>query len=315
MLVCLTAAAVPASAQHFKQITGTPLSQIAAGRKEVWGLYNSGIYRFNPNTESFDQIPGALAQIAVGGGSLMQTDEVWGVNNGYVYRFNFSTNAFDWVRGFEQCKFCIPVLFSQIVVGAGYEDNCHPYEVWGVSYFPDVNVYRYNYCTSLFDNTPKLFDIGGTETHVAFTRIAVDGGSVWGLSGSSVPAYVFEYSQQSGWGQASALGPSFQQISIGINGVWALDSTGEVWNWQSGLFTFPIGGYPGGSANQLAAGGDGVWVIYDNSLVARYDFQNGSFSSVPLPAGADSAAQIAVGSGAGVWMVDISDQVYTLVRP
>jgi hypothetical protein len=68
------------------------------------------------------------------------------------------------------------------VVGAGYEDNCHPYEVRGVSYFPDVNVYRYNYCTSLFDNTPTLFDIGGTETHVAFTRMrsteAVSGDSL-----------------------------------------------------------------------------------------------------------------------------------------
>ena len=36
MLICLTVV-VPASAQHFKQITGTPLLQIAAGRKEVWG--------------------------------------------------------------------------------------------------------------------------------------------------------------------------------------------------------------------------------------------------------------------------------------
>jgi Tectonin domain len=313
MLICLTAAVVPASAQHFKQITGTPLSQIAAGRKEVWGLYNSQIYRFNPNTESFDPIPGALTQIAVGGGTLMQTDEVWGINNGEVYRFNFNTNTFDSVPGGPKpCKFCIVVSFSQIAVGAGYEDNCHPYEVWVLTSLG--NPYRYNYCTSLFDNTPTLFDIGGTETHVAFTRIAVNAGSVWGLSASTVPALVFEYSQQSGWGQANDLG-SFQQISIGINGVWALDSTGEVWNWQSGLFRMPIGGYPGGAANQLAAGGDGVWVIYDNSLVARYDFQNGSFSSVPLPAGADSAAQIAVGSGAGVWMVDISDQVYTLVRP
>jgi hypothetical protein len=57
MLICLTGAVVPASARHFKQITGTPLSQIAAGRKEVWGLYNSRIYRFNPDTETFAQIP------------------------------------------------------------------------------------------------------------------------------------------------------------------------------------------------------------------------------------------------------------------
>jgi hypothetical protein len=50
MLVCWLAAAVPASAQHFQEIPDRLLSQIAAGRTEVWGLYDSQIYRFNPGT-------------------------------------------------------------------------------------------------------------------------------------------------------------------------------------------------------------------------------------------------------------------------
>jgi hypothetical protein len=279
-------------------------------------------YRFNPGAQTFSQIPGALAQIAVGGGTLMQTDEVWGVNNGYVYRFNFNTNAFDSVRGFEPCQFCIPVFFSQIVVGAGYEDSCHPYEVWGISYFPGVNVYRYNYCTSLFDNTPTVFDIDGTETQIAFTQIAVDGGCVWGLSGSSVPVYLSEYNQQSGWaGPAIALGPTFQQITIGINGVWAVDSTGLVWNWQSsgsGIDSYPRFTNPGGLVTKIASGEDGVWIIYNAGKIARYDFQQATagFTNVALPPDANPAAvQIAVGSGAGVWVLDASDEVFTFVRP
>jgi streptogramin lyase len=59
-----------------------------------------------------------------------------------------------------------------------------------------------------------------------------------------------------------------------------------------------------------------VWVIYNAGEIARYDFQQASFSNVPLPADANPAAvQIAVGSGAGVWVLDASDEVFTFVRP
>jgi len=37
MLICSTAAVVPASAQHFQPMKGA-LTQIAAGRNKVWGL-------------------------------------------------------------------------------------------------------------------------------------------------------------------------------------------------------------------------------------------------------------------------------------
>ena len=181
-LSCLTAAAVPASAQHFQQITGTPLSQIAAGRKEVWGLYNSRIYRFNPGSGGFDQIQGSLSQIAVGGGTLLQSDEVWGLDSGgSAYRFNFSTKTFTLQSGPGVLQ------LSQIAVGAGYEDNCHPYEIWGIN---STYIYRYNYCISQFEN----IEISFIDTYIPeggmFTQIAVSGaGDVWGLyPGSSAPA-------------------------------------------------------------------------------------------------------------------------------
>src|SRR4029077_1724463 len=80
--LCWAATVVPASAQHFKQIPGS-LAQVAAGRSEVWGLDPSNqVYRFNSATTTFARIPGTLklTQIAVGGGTVLQTDQVWGIN-------------------------------------------------------------------------------------------------------------------------------------------------------------------------------------------------------------------------------------------
>lgn len=139
LLICWAGITIPASAQHFQQITGT-LSQVAAGRAEVWGINTSQkIYRLNSSTKTFTHSAGwpALTQIAVGGGTSVQGDEVWGLNaSGAIYRFNLSTKMFSAVTG----------VLSQIVVGEGVTDNCHPYEVWGIN--PLSNVYRYNYCTS-----------------------------------------------------------------------------------------------------------------------------------------------------------------------
>ncbi len=47
---CWAAVIVPASAQHFEQIPGS-LTQVAAGRAEVWGINASQqVYRFNATT-------------------------------------------------------------------------------------------------------------------------------------------------------------------------------------------------------------------------------------------------------------------------
>jgi hypothetical protein len=354
MLICLSAAVVPASAQHFKQITGTPLSQIAAGRKEVWGLYNSRVYRFNSNTEGFDQVPGALTQIVVGGGTLMQSDEVWGINNGEVYRFDFNTNTLVNVPGPKPCKFCFVFPFSQIAVGAGYADNCHPYEVWVTTSFVG-SIYRYNYCTSQLENIPN-----GAPGNPPLIQIAVGGGGdVWELlgpytfDGESLGPSACEYFPglfqgsstppiQGYWDRcfstygttnaAPAPGVSWQQLAVGINDVWAVDSAGEIWSWApqdfvgqpwAPLLLFPPGD-PSGSATfatKIASGGDGAWIIYGFSatesqgLIARYNFQNFGFINVPLPPDTPAVAQIAVGSGAGVWVLDTSDEVFVFVRP
>ena len=325
MLICWTAAVAPASAQHFQQMTGS-LTKVAVGYAEVWGLNGSQIYRFNPGTKTFGQIPGSFTQVAVGGGTLLQRDEVWALNtSGYIYRFNFSTKAFAYVPGIRFGGVLPGLRFTQIVVGDGDEDKCHTYEVWGrnVDIYGSVNIYRYNYCTSLFDYI---------QTPNPFTVIATGGGDVWGLDEY---AQIWHYNYQTpGWTQTN--GGTLQQIAVGVNDVWGLDGNGAVYRYNP-LYDqyfnqFLVVQTPAGTAatvTQIAAGGNGVWALYTYGagisginptygMVARFDSQIQTFMNVGgcvVQCGGNNLAQIAVGSGGGVWGVTSSGKVYAFVRP
>ena len=287
-LICGVALVVPASAQHFKRITGT-LDQVAAGRAEVWGINASReIYRFNSSTKTFTHTAGwpALTQIAVGGGTSVQADDVWGVNaGGTIYRFNLSTKTFSAVTG----------VLSQIVVGEGVEDNCHPYEVWGIN--PLSHVYRYNYCTSGFDQS---------AIPNPFTHIATGGGAVWGLD-EFAQIWYYDF-PSSTWIQVPG---SLQQIVVGVNDVWGINGLGAIYRYDPATAGFvqydQLNGAP--TLAQIAAGGNGIWGIDASQRIYHFDYTF-SFQQVP-----GFLVQIAVGSGAGVWGVNSSNQVYTFVRP
>ena len=134
VLACCAALVAPASAQHLRQVGGTGFAQVAAGRNEVFTIGTSNqVYRYNPGTKAFVQIPGSLTQVAVGGGTVRQQDEIWGVGtSGLIYHFNYGTKTFTQVGG----------SLVQIVVGEGIWDNCHPYEVWGLNAADWI--FRYN---------------------------------------------------------------------------------------------------------------------------------------------------------------------------
>jgi hypothetical protein len=305
-------------------MTGS-LTQIAAGRAEVWGLNGSQPYRFDSSTKKFgkisDKISGPLAQIAVGGGSLLQPDQVWGINaSGYIYQYDFGSKAFVYVAGGVQCKFCVFVSFSQIAVGEGDVDftGCHPYEVWAVGGpFGASYPYRYNYCTGSFD----LIPIGSGST-IPFTHLAVGRSQVWGLDAN---AQIWQYrSYASGFIQITSGGyyGTLQQIAVGVNDVWGLDGNGTVYRYEPISATFLTEPNVGNLLTQITAGGDGVWAIVTSGnipgLVTDYDPNwpsDATFSIIPSFPDPPPATQIAVGSGAGVWVVNSSNQVYAWVRP
>lgn len=338
LMVCGWAATtVPARAQHFEQISGS-LTQIAAGRAEVWGLNGSEVFRFDASTKTFNHISGSLVQIAVGGGSLLQRDQVWGVNAaGTVYRFNFSTNAFTRMPG----------NLKQIAVGKGNADtinpdNCHAYEVWGIGPGPngdgEGNVWRYNFCSSSFDNiqNPHPFN-------TPVTQIAVGDSNVWANDELFPSEYI-----NGGWFQ-SPNWARFDQIAVGVDeDVWGMVPFGGPDTPDTLVRILPGTGSPdapqsleqicivvcqsGGPTPVLVAtGGEGTWVVYyaaPNFEIARYTnlgseqpvIKGSVFSWL---GGTGSVVQVAVGSGAGVWVITkrvtfgrgSNYQVWAYVRP
>jgi hypothetical protein len=305
LLICSTAAVVPASAQHFKQIPGS-LSYIAAGRNEVWGLQFPGglIWRFNPSTQSFNQVPGSLAQIAVGGGTLLLPDAVWGTNGGSVFSFNLSTNAHT-----QRMPTAPPgSSYKQVAVGEGYADvsGCHPYEVWFLAGIGSSGApWRYNYCQNVFVEVPL-------PSATPFTHIATGGGDIWALDADARIWHFDTFNQ--GWNEVlGGYGGTLQQITVGVSDVWGLDGNGAVYRFDpySQTFVMYLDALNAGSPMQIAAGGDGVWVFegpYANNGL-RYDSLNGSQNVGSF------WTQVAVGSGAGVWVLNTSSNVYTWVRP
>jgi hypothetical protein len=290
LLICCSLLVIPASAQHFQQVTGFTgsMTQVAAGRSEVWGINTPGnVFRLVGS--KFVPVSGALSKIAVGGGTAFQNDEIWGLDeSGNIFHFNYGT------KSFTQFKGGLTDSLAQIAVGEGYNDGCHAYEVWGINF--NQNAFRYNYCNQVFEGLP---------INLLFQQVSTAAGAIWGLNNASqLLAYNFGTLQFQNTGQNG-----FTSFAADGNDVWVLSGgTGDI---------FAVGAFNGsygasrinGTLAQLAAGSDGVWGIDSNQNIYRFDPAVGSFVIVP-----GSLTQIAVGTGAGVWGVDISGRVFTFVR-
>jgi len=180
---------------------------------------------------------------------------------------------------------------AQITVGEGDTDSCHPYEVWGIN--ADQNIFRYNYCTVTWDNTPGFL-----------ASISTGGGDVWGINAAG-QIFQFNFVTQQ-WVQIAG---SLKQITVGVNDVWGLDSSGKAYRYE-GAAGF-VQTY-GALFTQIVAGGNGVWgvvVSYPNPDIVRLDPDLGTVVDVP-----GSLTQIAVGYGAGVWGVNSADAVYSFIH-
>jgi hypothetical protein len=303
---------LPASAQHFQQVKGSLVS-VAAGRNEVFGIDAHGLpWRYDAAKLSFEKVTGAtsLVQIAVGGGTLSQLDEVWALAaHNKVFRFNYRTDAFD----------PIPApAFSQITVGEGAAQNilssslnpdkCYPYEVWGAEPNPGPDTSglfaRYNFCENTFDS---FFRFSGN-----MIQGATGGGDVWGLEKTRNPTDANPVHFIDSEGEINFLfssGSPMSQITVGVNDVWGIDSSNQIFRYDPNTNGFvQLGNSP--QLRQIAAGGDGVWGVDPIGQIWRFDSSSASFVQVD-----GVLKSIAVGYGAGVWGVDSADEVFTFVRP
>ena len=124
---------------------------------EVWGLNtSSNIYRYNYCTSNFDQEPGTLCEIQVGGG------EIWGAECGpNTYRFDFGTGVFD--------KISNPFsAIPSLTVG--------PNDVWAID---TSSTLAYQYDDFLGFENIACCSIG-------FQMIQAGGDGVWALSGNNI---------------------------------------------------------------------------------------------------------------------------------
>jgi hypothetical protein len=158
----------------FVKVPGS-LSQIAVGpggrdschAYEVWGINSaSQVFRFDYCSGQFNQQPGALAQIAVGGAG------VWGLNSSQeIYELDFATHAF----------IQIPGTLRQIAVG--------PSGTWGLGL--NDQVYQFDPVTQSFVAMNGQF----------LNEISAGGNGVWGVSfndaGPDSPIWRLEPSTQS----------------------------------------------------------------------------------------------------------------------
>jgi hypothetical protein len=275
-----------APAQTFKQVKvkgGAALTQIAAGGASVWALASNRhpyIYK-SPQFVLANSI--SLSKIVVGGGDVHQADAVWGLDSsGSIYSATKSGTS--WV--FSK----VPGVLDFIAVGSGYNDSCHPYEVWGLQ---AASIYRYNFCIKDWENVP-----GSLNT------LTVGGGEIWGINANTT---LFRFNLNTLLFDQS-FGDNFVQIAVGPNGVWAniAHSLLVVFDYSSGVFNFGAGI----SATQIQAGGNGTWGIDDSQQIFRLwpSTAPSFFPGTPL-------VSISVGSGGGVWGLDSSGKAYVFSTP
>jgi hypothetical protein len=276
-----------APAQTFKKLKvngNAPLVQVASGGASVWALASNGNpYIFNGKSFALANTI-SLSQIAVGGGNAAQADAVWGLNSsGSIYRASKSGGS--WV--FSQ----VAGVLDLIEVGPGYQDSCHPYEVWGLN--PSSQIYRYNFCTNNFEQEPGIL-----------CDIHVGGGDVWG---PQCGPNVFRFNFSTGnFDQISDPFGAFPALTVGPNGVWAID-TGNSVVYQYDDFL----GFKNISCcfTQIQAGGNGVWALSGNSI---YRLEPSTLNFVQVPG---LLTSISVGSGGGVWGINSSHQVFAFSTP
>ena len=277
-----------APAQTFKKVKvngNAPLVQVASGGASVWALASNG-HPYIFNGKSFMLANNiSLSQIKVGGGNAAQADAVWALNSsGSIYRASKSGSS--WT--FSQ----VAGVLDLIEVGPGYQDKCHPYEVWGLN--TGSQVYRYNYCTSQFDQQSGIL-----------CDIHVGGGDIWG---AQCGPNVFRFNFSTGvFDQIADPFGAFPQLTVGSNGdVWATDTGNSVvykYDDFSGFVSF------GCCVTQIQAG-NGVWAL-DGSNIYRWEPSALKFGQV---FGA-SLVSVSVGSGGGVWGINSSHQVFAFSTP
>jgi hypothetical protein len=276
-----------ASAQSFKKIKvkgGAALVQVSSGGSSVWGLASNG-HPYIFNGKQFVLANNiSLSQISVGGGNAAQADTVWARDSGGAI-YSAAKSGTTWT--FTQ----VPSrnLFTHVVAGPGYQDSCHPYEVWALN--SGAQIFRYDFCGKNFALVNGIL-----------CSAWVGGGDMWG---NDCLGNIFRYNFATGG--FDQIPGALTEIAVGPNGVFGISSDTLIWEFHDNIQNFTQ--LPG-SLGKIAAGGNGVWGL--NSAQQVYRLEPGTATFVQV---SGQMASISVGSGGGVWGIDNSGKVYAFTTP
>jgi hypothetical protein len=282
----------PALAQTFKKVSvkaGVKLTQIAAGGTSIWGLTASGLPYVSKGKAFIPASTMSFTEIAVGGGNLRQPDTVWALDSaGQIYNASVSANL--WTFNLK------PGILSHIAVGIGYEDNCHPYEVWGVN--PSGLIYRFNYCAANWENIPGTLQ-----------SLSVGGGDVYGVNGNS-EVYQFNFPTLTFKQIISKVGVQEDQVAAGSTGAWTMRTGSHPLEYDQNRdaavdLTYSYG------FTLVRVGSDGLWAL--DNLGHIYHFRRAAWKLLQIQA--PLFTTMSVGNGAGVWAIDFSGNVWAFSTP
>jgi hypothetical protein len=298
--IACAACVITAGSQEFQPVppAGLTPDHIAPGATTFWEYVPApsfSLYQYNSSSQSM-QARGYFSpfkSMSIGGGSAVQNDELW-MLDGYneLWRYDFPTQA-------AQLKFQDNRM-QQVVVGPGYTDSCHPYEVWVTLHDTTQNGWfqdRYNFCTKVFESP---------ETAVVSTNpssISTGGGEVWGINTSN---QVFRFNPATN--AFVQLPGTLTQIAVGVNGVWGLNASGAVFEFNPVTQVFDR---LTGTLTKIAAAGNGVWGINSTNQVVRYEASTRTFFAIASV----GVTNLAVGTGGGVWAIDANGNLQAFVTP
>jgi phospholipase C len=212
--------------QMFEAMAGAPsLAQISTGAgANLWGVDASGnIFEYNPDSGTWNNIPGELNFLQVGA-----DQSVWGINAaGSTYTYN--RNAASWIQ--------IPGQLRTLSVGS---DGA----VWGIN--AQQQIYRFDASQQEWTNVPG-----------ALVQISVgNAGNVWGVSAEQ---HVYYYNNAlRSWSMIP--GALLVQVSVGFDGpVWGVNAEGSLyqWNWSTQSFAWVANSVTAVSVANAAS----VWAI------------------------------------------------------
>jgi hypothetical protein len=214
--------------------------------QSVWALSSGDIYTYSfKKPKGFQKVPGTLTYIGAG------QEGVWGVNSGEsggdVYVYNSSTNSFDPPPHGEPSEHFDYIFAGNFAIGP-----------WGLD--QSGGAWLYNTNTQFFDGPT-----GGTT----LTQISVGEGQVWGVNGSSDPAWMYDVSSET-WVQPDKT-TDLSEVSVYADtNVWGVNGAGQVFKYNDKKIKFVLTAQPPEPIFLIRVGGPGIFALAKAGNVYKY---------------------------------------------